>query len=284
MPEGHTIHALANRLNRAFQGGLTHSLSPQGRFLSSSQQLDNRVFIAAEAAGKHLFIEFSDSYIVHIHLGLIGNFSVTAGAPSSNPVNGVVRWRLHNDSYTADLRGPYICALIQTDEKAAVLAKLGPDPLREDANLAHAWEKIHRSRKTVAELLLDQSVLAGVGNVYRCEVLYRLGINPYLPGQNLSYNQWTAIWDELSRLLRLGAIYNQIITMDDQISQAELDQYNPQVVAENLARSGRKLGDRYERRFFLYQRSGDPCLKCGTSVCSKPISGRTLYWCSTCQK
>ncbi|MGL5406232.1 MAG: Fpg/Nei family DNA glycosylase [Propionibacteriaceae bacterium] len=284
MPEGHTIHALASRLNRAFQGQLTYSLSPQGRFLTTAQQLNNNVFIGAEAAGKHLFIDFDDNRSVHVHLGLIGNFAVVAGSAAANPVTGVVRWRLHSESHTADLRGPYICALVCEEEKAAVLEKLGPDPLREDADPQRAWEKIHRSRKSIAELLLDQSVLAGVGNVYRCEVLYRLGINPYLSGNELPYSKWEAIWDDLSRLLSLGSTYNQILTMDDQITQAELDLHDPQVVSENLAMSGRKLGDRYERRFFLYQRSSNPCLECGTPICTKSISGRTLYWCPTCQK
>jgi endonuclease-8 len=178
--------------------------------------------VEASAYGKHLFVEFSGEAWLNVHLGLIGKFAVDriSGYASVPPVWGQVRLRMVNDDYLADLRGATICQVVTPDEVTATLARLGPDPLRTDADPARAWTKIARSGRTIAELLMDQAALAGVGNVYRCEVLYRHRVSPFRPGREIRRRTWDAIWTDLVRLMPLGVAFNQILTMDDQVERA----------------------------------------------------------------
>ena len=222
MPEGHTLHRLAQSLDVAFAGTTPAVSSPQGPFAEGAALLDGRSVVEASAYGKHLFVEFSGEAWLNVHLGLIGKFAVDriSGYASVPPVWGQVRLRMVNDDYLADLRGATICQVVTPDEVTATLARLGPDPLRADADPARAWAKISRSGRTIAELLMDQAALAGVGNVYRCEVLYRHRVSPFRPGREIRKKTWDAIWTDLVRLMPLGVAFNQILTMDDQVERA----------------------------------------------------------------
>jgi len=179
--------------------------------------------VEATAYGKHLFVEFDGEAWLNVHLGLIGKFSVDriTGYASVPPPWGAVRLRMVNQDYVADLRGAILCQVVTPDEAAATVARLGPDPLRSDADPERAWAKISRSGRTIAELLMDQAAVAGVGNVYRCEVLFRHRVSPFRPGREIRRRTWEAIWDDLVRLMPLGVAFNQILTMDDQVEEAE---------------------------------------------------------------
>ena len=284
MPEGHTIHALAARLDRAFAGRRVAASSPQGRFSVEAAVLDGRQLVGSAAVGKHLFVHFGDDLLLHVHLGLIGQFPVRPlgedGVPS--PV-GAVRLRLVGESHVADLRGPMICALVTPERRDEVVASLGPDPLDTTADGDRAWQRLQRSRKPIAELLMNQSFVAGVGNVYRCEVLHRHALDPFTPGVDLTHEAWLAIWHDLVDLLPLGVAFSQILTMDDQIEQAR-DLVDDGTAAQHSATlTGERLGDWFERRFHTYQRTGEPCLRCGTPIQAQAVAGRTLYWCPGCQ-
>ena len=222
MPEGHTLHRLAQSLDGAFARTTPAVSSPQGPFAEGAALLNGRSVVEASAYGKHLFVEFSGEAWLNVHLGLIGKFAVDriTGYASVPPVWGQVRLRMVNDDYLADLRGATICQVVTPDEVTATLARLGPDPLRDDADPARAWAKISRSGRTIAELLMDQAALAGVGNVYRCEVLYRHRVSPFRPGREIRKRTWDAIWTDLVRLMPLGVAFNQILTLDDQVEAA----------------------------------------------------------------
>ena len=191
MPEGHTLFRLAAALDDAFAGKRVRVSSPQGRFAAEAAQFDGQLLEGAESAGKHLFIEFAGERFVHVHLGLIGKFDVLPGP--AVPAVGQVRLRLETAGPTdppayADLRGATQCALIGPERRATVLAGLGPDPLRADADPDRAWDRIRRSDRSIGDLLMDQAVLAGVGNVYRAEVLFRHRLHPLRPGRTLRRN------------------------------------------------------------------------------------------------
>jgi endonuclease-8 len=124
-----------------------------------------------------------------------------------------VRLRLQTRRAYADLRGPAVCELIGRAERDAVLSRLGPDPLRDDADPDAAWHRITRSEAPIAVLLLRQEVLAGVGNVYRAEVLFRHGVDPHLPGRHLTRGQWQAIWADLVELMQQGVGSGRIDTV-----------------------------------------------------------------------
>ncbi|GAB3873692.1 Fpg/Nei family DNA glycosylase [Terrabacter terrigena] len=283
MPEGHTIHALADRLERAFKGHALEASSPQGRFAADAELLDGQVLERAQAWGKHLFVDVGD-LALHVHLGLIGQFPVRPlgvdGPPS--PV-GAVRLRLVGPQHWADLRGPMICTLVDRARRQEIVATLGPDPLRRRSDPGAGWERLRRSRRSIAELLMDQSVVAGVGNVYRCEVLHRLAVDPLTPGRDVSEQVWNEIWDDLVLLMPLGRVFSQIITMPDQVAAAQRARRSGRSRAISRQLTGERLGDTFERRFLVYKRTGEPCPRCRNTLQQKEIAGRRLYWCPACQ-
>jgi endonuclease VIII len=267
MPEGHTLHRLALQLEDAFGGRRVRVASPQGRFAASAALLDGTLLRGAEAAGKNLFLRFSRDRWVRVHLGLIGTFSVTPG-PAPEP-RGAVRLRLRTRSAYADLRGPIVCALLTTAERDAVLARLGPDPLRADADPAQAWRRIAASRTPIGVLLMRQDVLAGVGNVYRAEVLFRHGVDPHLPARHLDHGTWTSMWQDLVALMVEG------------VRTGRIDTVAAEHAPEATGRPPRV--DEHGGEVYVYRRAGQPCLVCGDPVATQVVDGRNLFWCPRCQ-
>lgn len=275
MPEGHTIHRLAADCRERFGGRPLRADSPQGVFADGAARVDGRPLTAAEAHGKHLFLGFEGAGWVHIHLGLYGSMRFGSGPPP--PPAGAIRLRLvaggespetGADGY-AELRGPKTCALLSRGGKQAVRERLGPDPLRADAEPERAFARLARSRAPLAQLLLDQQVLAGVGNVYRAEVLFRQGIDPYRPGRELSRAEWDALWDDLVALLREG------------VRVGRIDTVRPRHTPRAMGRPPRVDGHGGE--VYVYRRAGRACHVCGGAVRSARLAGRNLFWCPTCQ-
>lgn len=267
MPEGHTIHRLAADHEDRFGGRPVRASSPQGKFSDSAALVDGQVLESAQAHGKHLFLGFGDLGWIHVHLGLIGKFGFGDGpAP---PATDTVRLRLANSDHYADLRGPAACALITDPEKQAIHDRLGPDPLRPADDPGRVWQRISRSRVGVAALLLDQKVIAGVGNVYRAEVLFRHGVDPFRPGTALTRPLWDAMWADLAELMREGVRTNRIDTV------------RPEHTPEAMGRPPRQ--DDHGGEVYVYRRTGMPCLVCGTPVRTQVLAARNLFWCPTCQ-
>ncbi|MGW5371266.1 Fpg/Nei family DNA glycosylase [Streptomyces sp. NPDC004009] len=268
MPEGHTIHRLAQDYAERFQGTAPRVSSPQGKFSDAADLLDGALMTGTEAHGKHLFLRFRDADWVHIHLGLFGK--VAFGPAPAPPPTDTVRLRLAGDSAYVDLRGPTTCALVTDAEKRAVHDRLGPDPLRADADPDAAYRRISRSRTSVAALLMDQKVIAGVGNVYRAEVLFRHGIDPYRAGRDLTRAEWEAVWADLAALMRDGVRDNRIDTV------------RPEHTPEAMGRPPRV--DDHGGEVYVYRRAGRPCHVCGTDIRTAGLAARNLFWCPTCQK
>jgi endonuclease VIII len=265
MPEGHTLHRLADLHRRRFGGHAVAVSSPQGRFAASAALVDGRVLERTDAHGKHLFHHYGPDLVVHVHLGLYGKFG-DAPLPVEEPW-GQVRMRMVGPTHYADLRGATACEVITDAESAAIHARLGEDPLRPDADPDRAWARISRSKAPLATLLMDQSVIAGVGNVYRAEVLFRHGIDPQLPGRALTRAQWDAVWADLVDMLADGYRTGVIETLRPEhadLSDGPVDA------------SG--------KRVYVYRRAGEPCLLCGTPVAHAAHAARNLFWCPACQK
>lgn len=269
MPEGHTLHRLALDLTDAFAGSPVRLGSPQGRFAAEAAQLDGQVLEGAEVWGKQLFVEFPGERYIHIHLGLYGKLTIATYADAPPDPVGQVRLRLVNDTSYADLRGATACDLWTRAQLEACVARLGPDPLRADADPDRAWARISRSRSPLATLLTDQATIAGVGNVYRAELLYRHRIDPMRPGTTLTRRRWQAMWDDLVTLMRDGVKRNRIDTV-----RAE---HTP----EAMGRPPRV--DDHGGEVYVYRRTGQPCLVCGRPVRTTELQGRNLFWCPGCQ-
>ena len=271
MPEGHTLHRLAGELTDALGRAPLASSSPQGRFEGGAALVDGRSLEGAEAWGKHLLLHVDGlPEVGHVHLGLYGAWRVVRHEPGeAPPVVGQVRWRLAVPTATADLRGPTACELLAPDEVGALLARLGPDPLRPDADPERAWARISRSRTSVAVLLMDQSVLAGVGNVYRAEVLFRHGIDPWTPGNRLPREAWEAVWADL------------VVLMAEGVRTGRIDTVRPEHEPEAMGREPR--ADDHGGEVYVYRRDGRPCHVCGTDVRAERVAARNLFWCPRCQ-
>ena len=262
MPEGHTLHRLARLHQRRYAGGEVRVSSPQGRF-GDAALIDGRVFRRASAWGKHLFHHYEPGAIVHVHLGLYGTFREHR-TPMPEP-RGQVRMRIVGAEYGTDLRGPTACEVIDEARVSAILDRLGPDPLRSDADPSQAWARISKSRRSIGALLMDQSVLAGVGNVYRSEVLFRHGIDPYRPGCDLDKSEFDSAWADLVELMNVGVRRGRII-----------------VVRPEHDHGAAAYGPRRPRTY-VYRRTGEPCRLCGTAVRTAQMEGRNLFWCPACQ-
>ncbi|MEV7276133.1 DNA-formamidopyrimidine glycosylase family protein [Streptomyces sp. NPDC093111] len=267
MPEGHTIHRLAADYRERFGGRPVRASSPQGKFADSAALLDGAVLTGTEAHGKHLFLGFPGEEWVHIHLGLFGK--VTFGDAPAPPPTDTVRLRLAGREAYVDLRGPTTCALITDAEKTAIHERLGPDPLRPADDPGRAWRRIAKSRTTIAALLMDQKIIAGVGNVYRAEVLFRHGIDPYRAGKDLTAGEWTAIWDDLVLLMREGVRLNRIDTV------------RPEHTPEAMGRPPRV--DDHGGEVYVYRRANLPCHICHTEIRTADLANRNLFWCPRCQ-
>ncbi len=276
MPEGHTLRRLADDLVTAFAGRPVRVSSPQGRFEADAEQLDGARVVGADSAGKHLFVEFDGDRFVHVHLGLIGSFAVhTAVTDVPDPV-GAVRLRLvsadpdhpRGTSY-ADLRGAILCDLVGPVRRAEILGRLGPDPLRPDADPDLAWRRISRSQRSIGDLLMDQKVLAGVGNVYRAEVLFRTRIHPLRPGHTLRVSQWRAMWADLVTLMSEG------------VQSGRIDTVRPEHTPHAMGRAPRT--DDHGGEVYVYRRTSRPCLHCGSTIRTGELAGRNIFWCPRCQ-
>jgi endonuclease-8 len=229
--------------------------------------VDGRVLRRAEAHGKHLFHVYGPDAVVHVHLGLYGTFSEHP-LPVEPPV-GQVRMRMVGGTHWADLRGPAASDLLTGAEVAALRGRLGPDPLRRDADPDRAWARISTSRAPLAGLLLDQAVLAGIGNVYRAEVLFRHRVPPLIPGRSLDHPLWTQLWLDLVSLMRQG------------VRRGRIDTVRAEHMPKAMGRAPRQ--DRHGGEVYVYRRAGAPCLVCGTEIATRLLAGRKLYWCPTCQ-
>jgi endonuclease-8 len=117
---------------------------------------------------------------------------------------------------------------------------------------------------------MDQTILSGVGNVYRAEVLFRNRINPHRPGNKLSRRSWQGIWTDLVELMPEGVLTKRIDTV------------RPEHTPEAMGRPPRK--DDHGGEVYVYRRAGLPCLVCGSKVRTQVLAGRNLFWCARCQR
>ena len=267
MPEGHTIHRLAADLARDLRGHPVVADSPQGRFAESAARLDGAVVVRTEAFGKQLFVDFDDSTVLSVHLGLIGKFR---RRPLEHPSSASTRLRLHAASSDAthrwELTGPMVCELVDPDRRAALAAAIGPDPLRRTGSVDEYVRRATGRRAPIGAVLLDQSVVAGIGNVYRAELCFLCGIDPRRRAADLSEHELRALWDAAATQLRDGVRRNRIVTRD-------------------LAETGRRSWSRLtsDERLYVYKRGGEPCHRCGDIIRTVELAGRSAWYCGSCQ-
>ena len=270
MPEGHTIHRIARDHGRLLNGRAVRVSGPQGRFADDGARVDGAVLERIEPYGKHLFYEWSTGEVGHVHLGLFGKYRVQRTAASPEPI-GQVRMRLQvepespgDDYVTVDLSGPTACSIDPPSVRHEILARLGPDPIRRGSRPDAMFAKVERSSRGIGDLLMDQAVVAGVGNVYRAEALFVTGIHPLRPGNELDRAELEALWATVQGMLRQGVKDGRIVT----VGRDELG------IAANA---------RIPRSEATYAYKRERCLRCGDEIRRIEIANRTCYYCPTDQ-
>ena len=246
MPEGHLILHYARRQRADLGGRQLHATSPQGRFADGAAAVDGPVLRDVDAYGKHLVYRFAP--LVHVHLGMAGKWFLANGVPRPS-----VRLRLAGPDATWDLVAPIRCELWSEEQWDELRATLGPDPLRDDADPGVAWQRRHRSKLPIGAALLDQRIIAGIGNVIRSELLFELRLDPRTPAADLTRRRFERLWRRLAEVMRVSARQGRI-TFETGRSRAR----------------------------YVYKR--DTCGRCGGAVATATIGGRRSYACPRCQR
>ena len=267
MPEGHKLHRLARDQSKPLTGQRVEVCSPQGRFAEEAEQLNGAVVERIEANGKHLFYRFThpdrdlDQPNWHVHLGLYGKYRTFADSEPER--RGAIRVSLRTPSYGFHLVGPNQCELLDDDGVAAIAERLGPDPLRRDADPQRFHDLLAKSRVAIGTLLLDQKVIAGIGNIYRADLLHAEQIDPQRRGCDLSDDERERLWTRSAEWLRRGVKYNRIITAD------------PDTVGKTYGRMNA------DERLLIYKK--ERCPTCSGPTEQLALANRRLDWCPNCQ-
>jgi endonuclease-8 len=259
VPEGHTIHRKVVDQAPSFVGEQLRAVSPNHRFDSGARAIDGRTLQRMDAWGKHLFYFFEGRRVLHVHLGMDGRFRHHRLPADAVPPPRRTTWlRVTAPQMTFDLSAPKVCEVVDEITQRRIVDRLGPDPIRQDDD-GGVFTGLSGRTDSIGAALLDQSLVSGIGNVYRAEILYALGIHPERPANQVTEDEWAAIWATAVRMLRAGVSdRGQIITVD---------------------RRDFKVRDR--RETYVYgQRM---CAHCGSSIHKWDLDGRDAWACPTCQ-
>ena len=254
MPEGHTLHRLARDLAELV-GPPVSATSPQGRF--PAERVDGERLAGVDAYGKHLLADVATGDSVHVHLGMRGK--LLRFAPVTGPGLPQVRLRLALPEVAWDLIAPSTCELLDAAGRAKLVGGLGPDPLRPDGDPDEAYRRVVAHPGTIAAALLDQGRIAGVGNVFRAEVLHGMRMWPTRPARTVTSDEFFDLWARLQAMMTQAVDDGRIITVEAEDRQA--------------------VPEAESRRVYKQEQ----CYDCGTPIVTGTVEGRNTYACPHCQ-
>ena len=178
------------------------------------------------------------------------------------------RLRIEGEASVAHLTGPAQCNILTGAEVLEKIANLGPDPIRNEPGDRKRFITAARGRKIPAgQAVMDQSIVAGPGNIYRAECLWHVGISPHRAADRVSAKRWGELWDDLSAYMKKDIDTGIIITIPPE--------YQPDPIPDD---------DPELSRFVAYHRTGKPCVRCGAKISEAKMAGRRLFWCPSCQR
>lgn len=266
MPEGDTLARIARTLGAVISGRVVVRCDSPLPAIARAGLVGHRA-LAVEARGKHLFVRFDDGRALHTHLRMEGAWHLyregdawKRGAHRARVVLAMGADGKNVDAVAVCFDAPIVALLSANEARAPrAIATLGPDLLAPDFDVAEARRRLRdRDDVAIGEAILDQRALAGIGNVYKSEVLFIRRANPFAPVARFDGAALDAIVHEARRLM-----------------------------IENTLRSdaGRVTRRGPGPRQFVYGRAGRPCLVCATRVETRRQGalGRTTYFCRKCQ-
>jgi endonuclease-8 len=259
MPEGDTVWLTASRLDRALTGRALTVTDFRVPALATTD-LRGRTVTGVHARGKHLLTRLDDDLTVHSHLRMDGSWYLTrAGVRARRHPDHLVRVVLGNSEWIATGYRVHDLRVVPRADEATLVGHLGPDLLGPDWDPQKAVANLLAApADEIGVALLDQRKLAGIGNLYKCEVLFVLRINP-----------WTPVGDVPDLLA--------VVTTAQRLLRANRD--HPEQSTTGYLERGRE--------HWVYGRAGEACLRCRTPIRradqgSAPQS-RSTYWCPRCQ-
>ncbi|WP_375478211.1 Fpg/Nei family DNA glycosylase [uncultured Jatrophihabitans sp.] len=260
MPEGDTVWLTASRLHKGLSGRQL-TVSDFRVPAMATVDLRGRTVTEVLARGKHVLARIDDDLTLHSHLRMDGSWylSRTGGRPPRRHPDHLIRALLGNAEWLATGYRVHDLRLLARADEARVVGHLGPDLLGPDWDADQAAANLRRDpAAAIGEALLDQRNLAGIGNMYKCEVLFMERVHP-----------WTRV-DDVPGLAELVATCHRVL-------RANRD--HPEQSTTGFTERG--------RQHWVYERSGQPCLRCRTPVRradqGAPPRARGTYWCPTCQ-
>jgi endonuclease-8 len=274
MPEGDSIFRAARSMHRVLAG---HAVM---RFETAYAHLDRvnvdtpvagRTIERVESAGKHLLIVFSGDLILRTHMRMNGSWHLYRHGERWWRGPQAMRVRIDTADWVAVAFNVPVAEFVTAKQLTTTdpVAKLGPDLLGREFDRDEAVRRLVASaHQPIAMSLLDQRLVAGIGNVYKSEVLFLGGVNPFTPAGAVP----TATLERMMDLAR-GLLKDNVI-----------DGTSPRIQTyRNLRMTNR--GSEHDESLWVYGRAGKPCRKCGTPIEMKKmgIEARSTYWCPQCQ-
>lgn len=267
MPEGDTILRTARTLHRALAGHVVtrfESVYPHLTRIDRDAPLRGRVIERVEARGKHVLIWFSEGTVLRTHMRMHGSWHIYRPGERWQRPRHEMRIVIETGAIHAIAFGVPDAEIATPDdlERSPALGRLGPDVLADDFDAAEAVRRIAaRPEMSIADALLDQSAIAGIGNVYKSEVLFAAGVHPLTAVSALS-----------------AARIADVVAIAVKMMRANVDERA--IASRNT--TGRMDPD---ARVWVYGRGGAPCRRCGTTI-ARAMHGvmpRVTYWCDRCQ-
>ncbi len=252
----------ASAFRRKLKGSIITGVSRRGKFVLiqlSGALPDGRASAPARTS----------EHVVAVHLRMTGKF-LYLSADDELPKHARAIFYLDNDRRLvfSDQRKFGVMKLVAKSRlsKTKGIGELAPEPFSDDFNVGYLKDTLARSRRTLKTLLLDQTRVLGLGNIYAAEALFRARINPFKISSELSAKRVARLHAEILEVLR-DAI------SDSSTSRIDLEQLD-----------GVSYGEAFEKFWQVYEREGEPCVKCGARIRRVTHGGRSTYWCPRCQR
>jgi endonuclease-8 len=273
MPEGDTIYRAAVTLHRALAGHIVQrfeSVFPALTRLHDDRPLTGRTVQRVSSRGKHVLIEFSGGDILRTHMRMNGSWHIYRPGEKWQRPRRDMRIVIGTERFEAVAFSVPVAEFIAPGaaSRNRELRRLGPDLLGEEFDASEAARRLRaRSGTSIAQALLNQSVLAGIGNVYKSEVLFSCGVNPFAPVARVEDAQIDCLLRTARRLL-LANVTGRLA---------------PMTTYSGMRKTTSR--DDPAARLWVYGRAGEPCRKCGTPIRLRKqgLEARLTYWCPKCQ-
>ena len=276
MPELPEVEHVVRALRRAVLGRqivaveirLAKLVSPTSTSIFI-RKLKNARIESVGRRGKYILIELDSNRVLAVHLRMTGQFLVlTPDDPLPPHAHAIFYFDDERRLVFRDQRQFGVMKLVARSQLSQTkgIKELAPEPFSDDFSVAYLNETFARSRRTLKTLLLDQTRVLGLGNIYAAEALFRARINPFKIASELSSRRVERLHQAIRDVLRAAVSGN---------SARRINLENP---------NGFSYGEAFGKVWQVYEREGKPCFKCGTRIRRLTHGGRSTYWCPTCQR